>query len=68
MKYLNCISLFLLFGISYGIYDDSLARNKMTALSGAAYSDNPAACVSNSFSNAEVINYCSIHKTSFSTM
>jgi len=54
MKYLSCISLFLLFGISYGVYDESIARNKMVAMSGAAYSDNPAPCISNSFSNGEL--------------
>lgn len=45
---------FNLLALASASYDDSLARSKMLAMSGAAYS-NPAPCVTNALSNGQLI-------------
>ena len=44
---------FNLLALASAGYDDSLARNKMFAMSGAAYS-NPVPCVTNALNNGQV--------------
>uniref|UniRef100_A0AC34RQR6 Fungal lipase-like domain-containing protein n=1 Tax=Panagrolaimus sp. JU765 TaxID=591449 RepID=A0AC34RQR6_9BILA len=48
------VLLLTIFGFSLATYDESLARNKMLPMAGAAYSDNPSACLANAFSNAQL--------------
>uniref|UniRef100_A0A7E4VF72 Lipase_3 domain-containing protein n=1 Tax=Panagrellus redivivus TaxID=6233 RepID=A0A7E4VF72_PANRE len=45
----------VLIAVSAGSYDESLARNKLAPLAGAAYTTIPGKCLSNAFTRAELI-------------
>ncbi|KAE9551839.1 hypothetical protein FO519_004940 [Halicephalobus sp. NKZ332] len=56
MKIWSCFPLLFFVGTCYGKYADSVARDKMMPMSGAAYSNNPVPCIKKVFSNAEFMN------------
>uniref|UniRef100_A0A7E4VEJ8 Lipase_3 domain-containing protein n=1 Tax=Panagrellus redivivus TaxID=6233 RepID=A0A7E4VEJ8_PANRE len=50
----------VLLAVSGGSYSDSLSRNKFSALAGAAYSSDPQECLTNAFTNAELVQQVSV--------